>query len=61
MRKAERDRLAAFLYLLMRDELPVGKINRLLQAVSEGEGDFVASDKTLWVLADSVAVELTEG
>lgn len=38
------ERLAAFLYLLGRDELPAGKIERLVQAMEKDKGEIIYTE-----------------
>lgn len=54
-------KLKCFLYLLMRDELPCGKVARIAQEISRCDKKiYTYSNKGLAEYADEVMRELTE-
>lgn len=60
--KHDGSRLIPFLYLLMRDLVPVGKLAKILQDFEEGDVDsFVFSDRLLEAKASQLAWQLLAG
>lgn len=54
----ERSRLREFLYLLIRDELPAGKVEQLVKTVEVMEGRALYSNAQLGEYAAQLALRL---